>query len=112
MNKAFIDSLIEKYKDPALSYYQDEEYLDIKWVKQYGKGWYGISLGPGLPKSWYNIIDDVLLELLLEDPVFEIHQIKIKFGGLRFYVNGEFGEETLSTIGYLESKLYSKELVY
>lgn len=62
-------------------------YLFMKWAYRVGKGWYGFALSSDVPFVWAQIIDEFLDELAKEAPNFEIHQIKLKFGGLRFYVD-------------------------
>ena len=55
-----------------------------KWAYRIGRGWYGFDLGH-VPPVWLDIINDFLSWLELECPDFEIHQVKIKVGGLRLY---------------------------
>lgn len=45
------------------------------------KGWYGLAA----PVGWYEIIDRLDQALVEIDPDYQVHQIKEKFGGLRFY---------------------------
>jgi len=42
----------------------------------------------GIGEGWYQLIHDLLEELIQTDWDKDIHQIKEKFGGLRFYVGG------------------------
>ena len=56
-----------------------------KWAYRVGRGWYGFDLGH-VPPVWLDMINDFLCWLELECPDFEIHQVKIKAGGLRLYV--------------------------
>jgi hypothetical protein len=56
-----------------------------KWAYRVGKGWYGFDLGH-IPPVWTDMLDDFLSWLESQCPDFEIHQIKIKVGGLRIYV--------------------------
>jgi hypothetical protein len=44
-------------------------------------GWYGLAT----PKGWDNLVAECHLALKAIDPSYEIHQIKEKFGGLRYY---------------------------
>jgi hypothetical protein len=62
-------------------------YLFMHWAYRVEKGWYGFALGRDVPIVWTRIIHDFLEELEKEAPDFKIHQIKLKFGGLRFYVD-------------------------
>jgi hypothetical protein len=40
----------------------------------------------GLARAWTDVLDDFLTWLETECPDFEIHQVKMKFRSLRFYV--------------------------
>lgn len=115
----YLNSKLEKYK-------KDCEGLENKLIKKYKNyipdGWYGFSFGSPTPKDWFKIIDEFLqylLKLQKEGKIsnFEIHQIKIKFGGLRFYVSykcdvEEFDEFIKLQIGALEHHLYDSKLIY
>ena len=61
-------------------------YLFQKWAYKVPKGWYGFDLD-GAPFIWGQIIDDFLEYVQKYCPDFEIQQIKVKFGGLRMYLN-------------------------
>ncbi len=95
----------------------------LKKYKEYiPKGWYGFSLGSPIPLDWFKIIDEFLeylLDLQKSDLIskFEIHQIKLKFGGLRFYVSYSCDDEEMREfielqIDKLERTLYDSKLVY
>ena len=56
-----------------------------KWAHRVGKGWYGFNLGH-IPPIWTEMLDEFLSWLEIQRPDFEIHQIKMKLGSLRFYV--------------------------
>ena len=66
-------------------YYTSDILLFYKWAYRVGKGWYGFALG-NLPRVWTDMLDEFLIWLEKQCPDFEIHQIKMKLGGLRFYV--------------------------
>ena len=101
---------------------EKESALLKKWKPYVPDGWYGFSLGSPCPENWYNIIDEFLeylVKLQNENKIhlFEIHQIKIKFGGLRFYVSwscddGELGEYLNLQIEKLERHLHDDKLIY
>ena len=61
-------------------------------------------------KGWFPILVEANEQLEFIDPNYEIHQIKEKFGTLRFYFNTEFDYETIqhkimeSIICYAEEK--------
>jgi len=45
-----------------------------------------------ISEGWYQLIHDLLAELLETDWDKDIHQVKEKFGGLRFYIGGASSE--------------------
>ena len=110
---------IEKYRAGC---WDKERELQKKYKQYIPPGWYGFSLGEPCPHDWYKIIDEFLeylLKLQLENKIsgFEIHQIKLKFGGLRFYVSyrcedEEFREFIELQIAKLENHLFDKKLIY
>jgi len=90
--------------------------VDNNFFKKYGKyipsGWYGFAIGDVIPKEWIDIINNVLDELIKSDPKFEINQIKMKFGGIRFYTNSEIIEDLFEIERLVELKLFDKALIY
>ena len=90
--------------------------VDGNFIKKYRKyipsGWYGFAIGDVIPKEWIDAINDVLDELIKIDPKFEIHQIKMKFGGIRFYVESEIIEDIFKIERLVELKLFDKALIY
>lgn len=109
----------EKYRDGC---HAKERDLLSKWTPYIGTGWYGFSLGSPCPHVWYKIIDEVLeyfVQLQNEGKIskFQIQQIKMKFGGLRFYVSFECQDKVLdeqirNEISEMEDCLYDEKLVY
>ena len=96
---------------------QPEADLMEKWAGHIGAGWYGFAIGRPCPDSWFKIIDEFLDYLLTLDPDFQIHQIKMKYGGICFYVQYSIADPELSEfvemqIEKLEDTLYDKKLVY
>jgi len=89
MEKGFVKSLKFKHKRLSLAKndcgFSSDIILFQKWAYRVEKGWYGFALSDA-PNSWAIIIDEFLAELEKSMPKFKIHQIKLKFGGLRFYV--------------------------
>ena len=65
--------------------YLSDLLLFSKWAYRVGKGWYGFSLGD-VPSVWTDMLDEFLSWLETQCPDFEIHQVKIKLGGLRLYL--------------------------
>ena len=90
-----------------------------KWRPHFSRGWYGFDMG-WAPDSWFKIIDEFLDRLKEVDPEFKIHQIKIKFGGIRIYLSfSEKITEDMSVISYvnqqiaiLEHELFHESLIY
>lgn len=85
-----------------------------KWRHRVPKGWYGFD---GINVVWGKIIDEFLDELVVVCPKLEIHQIKLKFGGLRFYVDAVGADKKTikkidKEISILESALFDNSLLY
>mgnify|MGYP003644601362 FL=1 len=119
-----IDELTKRFNLARNSYVAKEEkdgivpnknysvgsFLDAKWSHIVPEGWYGFALSPQDPLVFY-IVVDVLTEYLnskIED--FEVHQVKIKFGGLRYYTN--VTEEYYPLVQEIEALLHDDELIY
>jgi hypothetical protein len=118
-NTVYLSPDIEKYREGC---YEKELELLNKYKHYIPQGWYGFSFGSPFPHEWYNIIDgflEYLINLQTEGRIskFEIHQIKIKFGGLRFYVSFSTNDEELREfldlqINKLENHLHDDKLIY
>ena len=126
--------ILEKYKAQRDYYYpgisnpykrdelknassEPERKLREKWKAHTPPRWYGFAIGRPCPDSWFSIIDEFLDYLLTCDPNFEIHQIKMKFGRLCFYVaynieNDELAEFVRLQIEKLEWTLYDEKLIF
>jgi hypothetical protein len=65
--------------------YVSDLLLFWKWAYRVGKGWYGFNLGH-IPPVWTEMLDEFLCWLEKQRPDFEIHQIKMKLGGVRIYL--------------------------
>ena len=72
-----------------------------KYADYIPAGWYGFD---SIPDEWVPEIDELLQEMI-KVPDFEIHQIKEKFGGLRFYVKCD-DKELMKKAAALEDKLF------
>lgn len=121
------EDILKDYKAPLANvkweelknkthYCSPDLYLFSRWAYKVGKGWYGFALETA-PMAWAMIIDEFLTELEKEAPDFEIHQIKLKFGGVRFYVELNLKDaaqckEIEEEIVVLESKLFNQGLIY
>lgn len=108
-----------RYKDEnpqdCTYYYNIEKndyYLLNKYSKHIPKGWYGFNIGTPIVPQWMDIIDEILELCIKQDPKFEIHQIKIKFGGIRFYVHSNVIEDIFEIESLIENKLFDTALIY
>ena len=77
-----------------------------KYADYIPAGWYGFD---SIPDECVAEID-ALLQEMIKVPGFEIHQIKQKFGGLRFYVNCS-DDELNNKARDLENKFSSDEFI-
>lgn len=101
---------------------EEEQRLLEKYKSYIPKGWYGFSFGEPLHLDWFKIIDEFLEYLIQLNQLdrienFEIHQIKLKMGGLRFYVSYKCDDEELREfielqIDKLENHLFDEKLIY
>ena len=76
-------------------YYVSDVLLFSKWAYRVGKRWYGFDLG-NVPRVWTDVLDEFLCWLEIQCPDFEIHQVKIKLGTLRFYMNTRTDIESIN----------------
>lgn len=92
------------------------ENTDSRFIEKYRQyipnGWYGFDIGSVIIPEWYNIIDKTLELCIKNDPSFEIHQIKMKFGGIRFYVISYAIEDISDIEDLLENTLFDEALIY
>jgi hypothetical protein len=89
-----------------------DTYLNEKYADYIPHGWYGFDVGTPIISIWMDILDEIV-ELCTEaDPDFEIHQIKLKFGGIRFYVYSEIIEDIHNVEMHIEDKLFDTALIY
>lgn len=66
-----------------------QEELNSKRLKT--KGWYGCIA----PDGWQKIVEETDAMLAHIDPDYEIHQIKEKFGTLRYYFGTTHASDTI-----------------
>ena len=86
--------------------------LNTKYRKQIPKGWYGFDIGTPIIPAWMEIIDKIVEVCVEADPYFEIHQIKIKFGGIRFYTKSNVIEDLHDVEHLIDNKLFDNALIY
>ena len=77
--------------------FSSDIFLFQKWAYRVGKGWYGFDLGD-VPRVWVDVLDDFLVWVESQCPDFEIRQVKIKFGGLRFYIDTKCPHQAINTM--------------
>jgi len=102
----------EKADKEFCDYELTDSLLIDKYKKHIPKGWYGFDIGKPTPENWFIIIDKVLELLTQNDPDLEIHQIKLKFGSIRFYVYSSVIEDMSEIEMYIEQTLFDRKLVY
>lgn len=67
--------------------------------------WKEVSIGEG----WIPLVDKLDQDIAAIFPTYELHQVKEKFGGLRFYIGGvpaDVYDEIRSLVTHAESKSY------
>ncbi len=125
-NEFDYSSILEKYENvyeftkinsiDCEKYFEHEtindSFLIHKYENNIPEGFYGFSIGSPTPKNWFEIIDNVLELLLTNDPNLEICQIKMKFGGIRFYVHSDVIEDIFEIEKYIEDVLHDNKFVY
>lgn len=94
----------------------ETEKTDMYFIEKYRKhipqGWYGFSIGSPIIPTWNEIIEKILEVCINSDPDFEIHQIKIKFGGICFYCGSEVIEDLFDVERLIEKTLFDRALIY
>jgi len=104
----------EKEVLAKLGFYPEKRdgYFMKKYEGYIPRGWYGFAIGTPIPESWMDCLDEALTILTEADPELEIHQIKLKFGGLRFYVESQKIEDIYAIGSLLEDSMYDPRLIY
>lgn len=97
----------------ALSFERTQKHIDFiaKWKPYNAEHYYGVDYADEVPEAWLDDIDSILEECKKETPDFKIFQLKIKFGGLRLYLQ-DVSEDMRTKVSKLEQKLYDKNLIY
>ena len=86
--------------------------LNTKYRKHIPKGWYGFDIGTPIIPEWMEIIDKIVALCIEIDPEFEIHQIKLKFGFICFYVHSNIIEDIHEVEYLIAHKLSDRALIY
>jgi len=66
--------------------------LKDKWAARVEPGWSGFDLD-NVPPNWIDAIDEALDYVNSVNDGFTIKQVKLKFGGIRIYLNFYTGDE-------------------
>ena len=91
---------------------KNDKYFIQKYKENITVGYYGFDTNSYTPENWADILDNVLELCIENDPKFEIHQIKLKFGAIRFYVVSKTIEDIYEIEKFISSKFYSPYLIY
>jgi len=106
----FLQSYPEFKKDFVSE--KNDMFLIKKYRKHIPQGWYGFSIGEPIVPQWNEIIDKILELCIASDPDFEIHQIKLKFGGICFYVHSDVIEDLHEVEVLISNTLFDRALIY
>jgi len=90
----------------------DDSDLNTKYRKHIPKGWYGFDVGTPIVPQWMEIIDKIVEICTAVDPDFEIHQIKLKFGGICFYCGSEIIDDLHDVEYLIANKMHDRALIY
>lgn len=115
------DDLITKYNLKAdtydthplmgLDFYQEwiKDFKE-KWGDRTVEGYWTFDLAC-LPELWYTVIGEAFEIISLDSPNFKIFQVKLKYGGIRIYLE-DVSDDTLYSLDELEKVLYESSLYY
>lgn len=107
----YLNEDVTRRKFPEYCSVKNDSVLFKKYDSFIPQGWYGFAIGDPIHPEWMEIIDQVLELCTIQDPDFEIHQIKTKYGSIRFYVQSSIIED-INKIEDLMEELYDEVLVY
>lgn len=109
-----IYKLIQDNPDIINDYKSDitDSYLNNKFEKHIPHGWYGFDIGYPIVKDWVSIIEKVVDLCITNDPDFEIHQIKLKYGMICFYCESKLIEDFRDINSLIMNTFYDKALIY
>jgi hypothetical protein len=101
------EEVMNKYKSEIT-----DNYLNNKFKKHIPDNWYGFDIGYPINTDWMIILEKVVDLCVANDPNFEIHQIKLKYGCIRFYCESKIIEDIGNITSLIMNKLYDKALIY
>lgn len=105
-----IDAILAEIKSGTVA--PETPYLRFrnKWKARRTPGHYGVDM-MGVPEVWYKSLDEIMDFIVAFDDSFSIHQIKLKYGGCRWYVGS-----TVFLLPFVEDKiesvLHDDKLIY
>jgi hypothetical protein len=107
-------SFLRAYPDLKKDYEaeKDDIFLFKKYHNNIPVGWYGFDIGNPIIPAWMDILDEIVDLCVKSDPDFEIHQIKLKYGGIRFYVETKIIEDIDDVEHLIMNKLFDNALIY
>jgi hypothetical protein len=86
--------------------------LNEKYKLRIPTGWYGFDIGTPVIPAWMEIIDKIVAICVEADPYFEIHQIKMKYGEICFYVHSIIIDDIDDIESLIMSKMWDRALIY
>jgi hypothetical protein len=93
----------------------DHDYVEKLHQKHHthiGEGWSGFAdLPNGIPLIWIEAIDQFLQYVKDDYPDFQIQQIKLKYGGVRMYIDG-VPDYIQDEVQELVATLHDDQLIY
>lgn len=84
--------------------------LQNKYQNRVVDGFYGFDVDC-MPINWLEALEEFLAELEKDSPDFEIHIIKLKWGGARIYLGNE-SADAQKCVDILENTMQDNNLVY
>lgn len=91
---------------------KNDFYFINKYRKYISERNYGFSIGTPIVREWNEIIEKILEICIEADPKFEIQQIKVKFGGMCFYVQSDIIEDIEDVEMLIMKKMRDNALIY
>ena len=89
-----------------------DDVLFDKYKENIPRGWYGFSIGTPVIPVWVTILDEIVKLCIATDPNFEIHQIKMKYGGICFYCESEVITDLRDISSMISHTMYDNTLIY
>jgi hypothetical protein len=84
------------------NWYDSDDYHRLQNRVPRGHGWTGVTIGA----HWRTIVTDIDTSLAELDPNYEIHQIKEKWGGLRYYCSLDDRDDAIAIIRAGEARAW------